>query len=69
MLHPTGANIAIDDNEIMARDNGAASALFLNHNGGNLIFNGTTAGGSNVGIGTTSPVSDLHVVHDFGVLR
>ena len=62
----TGANIAIDDNEIMARDNGAASALFLNHNGGNLIFNGTNAVGSNVGIGTTSPVSDLHVVHDFG---
>lgn len=63
----TGAsNIVMDDNEIIARNNGAASTLFLNHNGGNLIYNGTNAAGSNLGIGTTSPVADLHVFHDFG---
>src|SRR5438105_96439 len=43
----TAANISIDDNEIMARSNGATSSLFLNQNGGNLIFNGTNASESN----------------------
>lgn len=56
----TGANISIDDNEIMARSNGAASDLFLNHNGGNLLINGTNATG-NVGIGTTAPGNRLHI--------
>jgi polyhydroxyalkanoate synthesis regulator phasin len=57
----TSANIAIDNNEIMARSNGTASDLFLNHNGGNLIINGTNSTG-NVGIGTSTPTSRLHVV-------
>src|SRR5215471_16342980 len=57
----SGANVVIDENEIMARTDSAASALFLNHNGGNLIINGTNAAG-NVGIGLTSPTSKLHVV-------
>jgi len=57
----TGANIAIDDNEIMARSNGSTSSLFLNQGGGNLIFNGTNSAG-NLGIGTNTPASRLHVV-------
>jgi len=65
----SGANIAIDDNEIMARSNGAASNLFLNHNGGNILINGTNSnGGSNVGINTSSPGSDLHIVHANGFI-
>jgi hypothetical protein len=32
----TAANLAMDNNEIQARNNGAASTLFLNNGGGNL---------------------------------
>jgi hypothetical protein len=32
----TGANISIDDNEIMARNNGQTSTLYLNNNGGTV---------------------------------
>jgi hypothetical protein len=35
----SGANISIDNNEIMARDNGAASPLYLNNEGG-LVYIG-----------------------------
>ena len=45
----TGLNLAIDNNEIMSRNNGAVSALLLNADGGN------------VGIGTSNPVDTLHV--------
>ncbi len=34
----TGTNIVIDDNEIMARDNGATAPLHLQHSGGNIIM-------------------------------
>jgi hypothetical protein len=61
----TGANVAIDENEIMARSNGGPSALFLNHNGGNLIIDGTNAG-SFVGINTSLPLVETHIVHGFG---
>ncbi|HEY6976825.1 MAG TPA: tail fiber domain-containing protein [Chitinophagaceae bacterium] len=61
----TGANVAIDENEIMARDNGGPSALFLNHNGGNLIIDGTNAG-TFVGINTSLPAVETHIVHGFG---
>ncbi len=44
-----GANLCIDNNEIMARNNGAAAALILNADGGN------------VGIGTLGPDLRLHV--------
>jgi hypothetical protein len=54
----TAANLAADSNEIQARNNGAASTLLLNPAGGN-ISSGTAA---NVGIGTSSPTSRLHVV-------
>jgi hypothetical protein len=42
-------NLAIDNDEIQARNNGSANNLFLNKNGGN------------VGIGTTSPIAPLNV--------
>ena len=42
-------NVVIDNNEIMARNNGATSQLLLNADGGN------------VGVGTTSPLDTLHV--------
>lgn len=35
-----GANVVIDDNEIMARNNGAVSNLHINNNGGDVIFGG-----------------------------
>ena len=60
-----GANVVIDENEIMARSNGGISSLFLNHNGGNLIIDGTNAG-SFVGINTSLPAVETHIVHGFG---
>ena len=48
----SGGNIAMDGNEIMARNNGAASALFLN-----------AAAGGNVSIGTTTSDSRLRVAN------
>jgi hypothetical protein len=56
----TAANIAIDDNEIMARDFGSTTTLFLNNAGGDLIFNGTNGAGR-MGIGVTSPQTSIHV--------
>lgn len=35
---PTGINIGIDNNEIQARNNGAASSLYINGNGGTVYF-------------------------------
>jgi len=52
-------NIGIDQNEIMARTNNVASTLYLNHEGGNIVFNGTNTAGGNVGIGTSTPSSIL----------
>lgn len=48
----TGANVVLDNNEIMARNNGAATGFFIQHDGGNLLLCGT--GGGRVGIGITS---------------
>jgi hypothetical protein len=41
-----GANIVIDDNEIMARNNGAASPLYLQHDGGDVYVGGKIKPGS-----------------------
>lgn len=58
-------NLAFDRNEIQARNNNAASVLYLQSLGGNLnagsgkfFMNGTTG---DVGIGNTSPNAKLHV--------
>ncbi len=54
VLGPTsGQNMAIDNNEIMARNNGSPAPLFLNHEGGNVIIGG--AANPRVGIGTSLP--------------
>lgn len=45
----TGSNIAMDNNEIQARNNGVASTLFLQNNGGN------------VALGNITPTSQLHM--------
>jgi hypothetical protein len=37
----TGTNISMDNNEIMARNNGAVSTLFLNNDGGDVVAGGT----------------------------
>lgn len=43
-LGPTaGTNLALDNNEILARNNGSASALYLNANGGAPVVIGTNA--------------------------
>ena len=47
-------NIAIDNNEIMARNNGTTSTLFLNNSGGDVVM--CTSSG-NVNIGTTTPAA------------
>jgi hypothetical protein len=37
---PSGANLAFDANEIMARNSGAVSTLFLNNDGGDVVVGG-----------------------------
>ena len=49
-----GVNIGIDNNEIMARNNGAVSTLFFNNDGGDVVM--CTSSG-NVMIGTTTPAA------------
>jgi hypothetical protein len=56
----TGPNMSIDNNEIMARNNGVAAALAINADGGNV--NILQNAGGNVGVGTTSPSALVHVV-------
>jgi hypothetical protein len=53
------ANISIDNNEIMARNNGVASTLFLNNDGGDVSI--VPNGGGQVGIGTAPTSSTLTV--------
>jgi hypothetical protein len=59
----TSKNLAIDENEIRARNNANASDLLLNSNGGNVIMNNTA---TKLGIGISAPVADLHVFHNGG---
>jgi len=51
-------NLVLDDNEIVARNNGNVAYLFVNRDGGNVIINQFDG---NVGIGTVSPAAKLHV--------
>ncbi len=64
----TAGNIVIDDNEIMARNNGAKSNLHLQADGGDLFIHQNQVGtemivkdSGFVGIGTTAPRTKLEV--------
>ncbi len=55
-----GLNLALDNNEIMARDNGTTSKLSINVSGGDVILgNGSSSG--LVGIGNNNPAAKLDV--------
>ncbi|MEX0875839.1 MAG: hypothetical protein WD114_00120, partial [Phycisphaerales bacterium] len=55
-----GQNLSLDDNEIMARNNGAPARLIVNGEGGDINLGNTTDDGS-VGIGLISPSDRLHI--------
>ena len=65
----TGQNIVMDENEIMARDNGAISSLYLQRDGGVLnLHNNMTetnefavAADGKTGIGENAPTAKLHI--------
>lgn len=65
----TGTNVIIDDNEIMARNNGAESDLFVQNDGGDFHIHNAQAGGTqfiieddgSVGIRTSAPAADLEI--------
>ena len=54
----SGVNLSVDNNEIMARNNGATSVLYIQREGGNTLLNQL---GGNVGIGTLTPDAKLEV--------
>lgn len=60
----TSTNVVFDNNEILARNNGAAADLFLQHSGGNLILCGNEAGAVGIGIasGASIPAGYLFAV-------
>ncbi len=60
-----GQNLAMDDNEIMARDNSGPATLNLNIEGGNVIMGADGVTGR-VGIGETSPTDRLHIAANAG---
>lgn len=65
----TTSNIIIDDNEIMARNNGAESPLYMQNDGGDFWIHNAQAGGTqfvveddgDVGIGTTTINANLAI--------
>ena len=72
------ANLALDNNEIMARSNGGIANLGLQADGGSLTVHAGTgsgndkvhiAGSGNVGIGTMDPQGKLDVVDNSPVLK
>jgi hypothetical protein len=60
----TASNLVIDNNEIMARNNGAASDLFIQNDAGNVIMCAGELGGVGIGVnaGTSIPVGYLFAV-------
>lgn len=61
-----GENLAIDGNEIMARDNGGESTLHLNLEGGPIVTGGRLGVGTNPGFGQLS-VRDSDPTAAFGL--
>jgi hypothetical protein len=61
-----GGNLVIDANEILARNNGRKTDLFLQNDSGNVILctnnQGIVGVGSSIGVGTTSPFTKLHIL-------
>jgi hypothetical protein len=64
----TGTNVVIDNNEIMARNNGAVTGFFVQGDGGDFNVGGGAASvrmvvkdSGNVGIGTTAPDNLLEI--------
>lgn len=58
----SGKNLALDNNEIMARENGKPADLTLQAEGGNLIIQSFTSDrDSHVGIGNPKPLAPLSV--------
>lgn len=55
-----GLNLALDHDEIMARDDGERAALSINKEGGDVFFSETTINGK-VGIGTNAPDARFQV--------
>lgn len=58
----TGINVALDGNEIMARNNGATSTLFVNNDGGDVYFGGAIDIGYEI-VSNTEGDTDYAVVH------
>ncbi len=61
----SGGNLALDNNEIMARNNGATSPLYLNNEGGNVHM---AVSGGGVSIGTTTIPTGVLLAVDGKVL-
>ena len=61
----TGANLAFDNNELMARSAGSAAELSLNVEGGDVVLGGDASTGQ-VGVGENDPSDRLHVAADAG---
>ena len=62
----TGVNLAFDNNEIIARNNGTASTLYLNYEGGNIICGGpvqstTFTGALNGNASTATRLAHINV--------
>lgn len=59
----TSGNLAMDANEIMARNNGGPATLYINHENGTIALGAASPAG--VGIGTATPKAKLHVNGDY----
>ncbi len=62
----TGANLVIDNNELLARNNGRKADMYLQNDSGNVILctnnQGIVGVGSSIGIQTTTPYTRLHIL-------